>query len=86
MICKGHECSLEAGFQVLLQVYIQMQTQWLGVQVWRDLKKPFMQDGGKQSLHLSFQMAHLKWAIDLKWHGNSQGNLLSKYFKALHKV
>ena len=47
MICKGYECSLEAGFQVLLQVYIQMQTQWVLLHFWRDLVKAHMEDGGK---------------------------------------
>ena len=47
MICKGYECALEAGFQTLLQVYIQMQTQWVALKFWRDLVKAYMEDGGK---------------------------------------
>ena len=46
MICKGYECALEAGFQTLLQVYIQMQTQWIALLFWRDLVKAYMEDGG----------------------------------------
>ena len=46
MICKGYECSLEAGFQTLLQVYIQLQTGWAALQFWRDLVKAYMEDGG----------------------------------------
>ena len=47
MICKAYECALEAGFQTLLQVYIQMQTQWVVLLFWRDLVKAYMEDGGK---------------------------------------
>ena len=46
MICKGYECSLEAGLQVLLQTYIQMRTGWLGTHWWIELTKPYMEDGG----------------------------------------
>ena len=46
MICKGYECSLEAGLQVLLQTYIQMRTGWLGIQWWNELTKAYMELGG----------------------------------------
>ena len=51
MICKGYECSLEAGLQVLLQTYIQMRTGWLGIQWWNELTKAYMELGGTVTGH-----------------------------------
>ena len=50
MYCKGYECSVEAGLQTLLQVYIQMRTGWVGLQFWRELVKAYMVDGGTELL------------------------------------
>ena len=30
VLCKGYECFLEAGYQTLLQTYINMRTEWHG--------------------------------------------------------
>ena len=43
VIAKGYECFLEAGFQTLLQTYIQMRTNW---PYFRTLRKGYILNEG----------------------------------------
>ena len=43
VVAKGYECFLEAGFQTLLQTYIQMRTNW---PYFRTLRKGYILNEG----------------------------------------
>ena len=48
VLCKGYECCLEAGWQTLLQTYIQMRTDWYGWPWWTEFPKGYRIHGGSK--------------------------------------
>ena len=53
MIAKSYEVALEAGLQTLIMTYVHMTTGWMSLNVFKDLTKAYMQEGGT-SKHLNY--------------------------------
>ena len=46
MIAKGYEVAVEASLQTLIMTYVHMTTGWMSLNVFKDLTKAYMQEGG----------------------------------------
>ena len=49
MIAKSYEVALEASLQTLIMTYVHMTTGWMSLNVFKDLTKAYMQEGGKNT-------------------------------------
>ena len=66
VIAKGYECFLEAGFQTMLQTYIQMRTGWpwlrtLSSALGFSLGKGYLLKNGNQTDYLTFNKSFLQF-------------------------